>query len=308
MINLNKSAIEIFTKEQDIVEVIRLLYIFSLAKEKNFQLHFNQYYKSLNLENGIFQIKQGQGENYYLNTNVLGFIGAFGTLPNQYTKRAALSARNSDYSLINFLDAFYNLVMQLFSEIIIHFDLLECTLHYAISETKYIPRTIANIFSIKGIKLLGYKGITSTCILKNISHFSVFSKPKVLLESLLSSIFLVKTKIIEFAKEKVTIKSLDNYSNGALGKDINLGEYCLEDNIYLRQEKIEIIFYDLDPKINQGFLETLKHKKNLLKQILESYLGNHIKYKLCLVFKSIEATYLKNLNPPNLGINTFLQS
>ena len=58
MINLNKSAIEIFNKSLDVVEVIRLIYIFSLAKEKKLHLHFNQYYKNLNLENGIFQIKQ----------------------------------------------------------------------------------------------------------------------------------------------------------------------------------------------------------------------------------------------------------
>lgn len=308
MINLNNPAITNVNKEQDVVEIIRLLYVFSVAHKQKLTLTFTQYYKNLNLPNGIYQTKQIRSNKYHLSTNILAFIGAFGILPNHYTKRAAISAKNADNSMINFLDAFYNLIMQLFSEIIIHFDLLECIKHYAISKTHYVPRTISNIFGIKGIKLISYEETIGPCILKNISHFSIFSKPKSLLESLLSNTFLVKTKIIEFAKEKVPIKNIDKYCIRTLGNNISLNAYYLENHIYLRQEKIDIVFYDLDAKMHFNFLNTLKQKKNLLKQILESYLGNYIKYNMCLIFKNVEASYLSKSTPPSLSINTFLHS
>lgn len=316
MININSDYTKYIHADTDIVEVIKIIALLDVAQDKKNKTIFKQYYKNLNLPGRIHSIEKTDKNTYMIYSSLLTLIGSHGILPSHYTHRVVDSVKDKDLSLIGFLDVFYHQIMKIFSKIIINCDLLENIKHYNLSHQKCIPKVIKKMFSIVGIKSYGYSQHNNLGILiKELGMFSISTRPKLLLEFLLSKIFGLKVVIKEFLPLKKLIKEIQQQTDSDLRYIRNasqkpstpyfhlsthsyIGKY-----IYLYQNNIRITFYDLDCKKHYNFIKMLKSKKNFLEQILDSYLGRNITYNIKLLFKN---TIHSTLSKKALGVNSFL--
>jgi type VI secretion system ImpH/TssG family protein len=277
-----------FSKNIDIAQLVRLA---ALSGE---ELHFRTYMKACLNHKGIASIEKKHNKTLVSST-ILTLLGPLGILPSYYMQHVIKHMREHETTLLDFLDVFYNTMMQSLCLMLKNSDLNLALTRFHLFEKESL--LIKSLSAFAGIchKPLG--------AMLHCTGVMLTSRPPCSLHRLLSFFLEMPIRIEQFRLLKLPLeasqKTLLARKNSKLSNSFYIGHHA-----YLYQNMISIKISDLDIKTFRTLMEQKKDKNSPLRTLVKAYLGQTIRHDILLEAKEeAKPTQLSYKKPFALGFD-----
>jgi type VI secretion system ImpH/TssG family protein len=287
-------------------ELVKFVELFQSDVSPARIIQFKTYLDSLASSNGIFQIKHNlrtsNSYRYTVFSNILTLLGPRGILPAHYTERAITLLKDGDRTMVDFLDIFYNKLMYSLYRILKSGDLTLAFQLYALGQNQRLPYLVRQVGA--------FMGIECTLVAQNIGSFFRYSgaiamhaRSVATLQNIVSYFVEEPVFIEQFTLIKMSLPKAERVQLGAQHCSLKPSFYC-GSNIYLYQNKINILIKELSLKKYKKLIVQKRNKDSPLNKLLKAYLGRGIAYSLELsVCNTEKATKFCTQNSLALGID-----
>ena len=289
---------EDIARKIDIGQLVRLVEFLEGTLDYKLDIQFRTYMKACLAHKGIAKLELTKNTLFVYST-ILTLLGPIGVLPAHYFQYVVRHIKEHESSLLDFLDVFYNRMLQSLYLMLRDSDLVLILRKYSLNRGKHAPLLIRSLSAFSGIN-------SSQECLNAILHCTgvmLVSRPACSLHRLLSFFLRMPVVIEQFKLLKMPLeqchKTLLAKQNSSMNVNFYVGHYA-----YLYQSMISIKISDLDVKNFRALMRQKKDKDSPLHTLLRAYLGDAIRHDLALEAKDeAKITQLSYIEPISLGFD-----
>lgn len=288
-------------KEIDIAQLIRLTEFLQEVSDLKLDFKFCTYMKSSLAHKGIAQLELELPNRYAVYSTVLTLLGPLGILPPYYRQHVIKHMKDHETTLMDFLEVFYNRMLQSLHLMLKGSDLILTLRKYALTAGRQVPLLIKCLSAFSGI--CHGKDTLSLSAILHCTGVMISSRPACSLHRLLSSFLRMPVVIEQFKLLKWPLESNQKTLLAKHNSVMNLSFY-LGHHAYLHQNLVSIKILDLDLGTFRALMNQKKDLSSPLNTLLRAYLGKAIKCTLKLEAKEeAKPTQISCSHPAALGFD-----